>query len=98
MLYAVMAEEAMRNVKLIIEYDGTDYKGWQVQPGSATIQGVLEEKLKVITGETAHVIGSGRTDAGVHAFGQVAHVRIRSRMDLSSIQRALNSLLPSDIV
>lgn len=88
----------MRNIKLVIEYDGTNYRGWQVQLKGPTIQGMIEEKLVLLTGETTHVIGSGRTDAGAHAFGQVAHFMTLSRMDVSSIQRALNGLLPPDIV
>ncbi len=88
----------MRNIKLLIEYDGANYLGWQVQAKGKTIQGVIEEKLGQIFGEPVSLIGSGRTDAGVHAFGQVAHFKTRSRMDLLSIQRALNSLLPEDIL
>ena len=88
----------MRNIKLLIEYDGTNYRGWQVQPDGPTIQGMLEEKLSRLTSERIHVIGSGRTDSGVHALGQVAHFRTQSQMDTRTIQRALNSLLPPDIV
>lgn len=88
----------MRTIKLLIEYDGTNYQGWQVQPKGATIQGVIEEKLARLTGEPVHLIGSGRTDAGVHAGGQVAHFKTKSRLDVQTIQRALNSLLPPDIV
>src|SRR4030042_1276873 len=88
----------MRNIKLVIEYDGTNYQGWQVQPKGLTIQGMIEEKLALITGEATHLIGSGRTDSGVHAFGQVANFRTKSQLDVHSIQRALNSLLPPDIV
>jgi tRNA pseudouridine38-40 synthase len=88
----------MRTIRLLIEYDGTNYQGWQVQPKGQTIQGLIEEKLALLTGETIRLIGSGRTDAGVHAFGQVAHFKTQSEMSLSSIQRALNSLLPPDIV
>ncbi len=88
----------MRNIKLLIEYDGTNYLGWQVQPKGSTIQGVLEEKLKILTGEPIRLFGSGRTDSGVHACGQVAHFRTRSRMNVQTMQRALNSLLPSDIL
>lgn len=88
----------MRNIKLLIEYDGTNYLGWQVQPKGPTIQGMIEKKLCLLTGETIHLIGSGRTDSGVHAFGQVAHFRTQSQMDVHSFQRALNSLLPPDIV
>jgi tRNA pseudouridine38-40 synthase len=88
----------MRNIKLIIEYDGTNYRGWQVQPDGPTIQGMLEEKLSRLSSERIHVIGSGRTDSGVHALGQVAHFRTQSQMDIRTIQRALNSLLPPDIL
>ncbi len=88
----------MRNIKLLIEYDGTNYLGWQVQPGGPTIQGMLEEKLLRLTGERIRLTGSGRTDSGVHALGQVAHFRTQSQMDIRTIQRALNSLLPPDIV
>jgi tRNA pseudouridine38-40 synthase len=88
----------MRNIRLLLEYDGTSYQGWQVQPKGLTVQGVIEEKLALITGETVHLIGSGRTDSGVHAFGQVANFKTKSRLALDSIRRALNSLLPSDIV
>jgi len=87
----------MRNIKLTIEYEGTNYQGWQVQPRGDTVQGAIEEKLSLLTKEKVRLIGSGRTDAGVHAIAQVAHFRTGSRMDLHSIQRALNSLLPSDI-
>ena len=88
----------MRTIKLLIEYDGTNYQGWQVQPRGPTIQGTLEEKLRLLTGEPIQLIGSGRTDSGVHALGQVAHFKTQSQMDVHSIQRALNSLLPHDIV
>ena len=62
----------MRNLKLLLSYDGTDYFGWQVQPETATIQGVLASAIERVTGESALPQGSGRTDAGVHALGQVA--------------------------
>jgi tRNA pseudouridine38-40 synthase len=88
----------MRNIKLLIEYDGTEYQGWQVQPKGPTIQGILEEKLRLLTGDPIRIFGSGRTDSGVHALGQVAHFKTKSPMDIHSMQRALNSLLPPDIV
>jgi tRNA pseudouridine38-40 synthase len=88
----------MRNIKLMIEYDGTNYLGWQVQPKGATLQGIIEEKLGLLTGESIQLFGSGRTDSGVHAIGQVAHFKTQSQMDVHSMQRALNSLLPRDIV
>jgi tRNA pseudouridine38-40 synthase len=88
----------MRNIKLLIEYDGTNYQGWQVQPKGPTLQGILEEKLGLLTGEAIQLFGSGRTDSGVHALGQVAHFKTKSQMDIRSMQRALNSLLPPDMV
>lgn len=88
----------MRNIKLTIEYDGTAYHGWQIQPGLRTIQGVMGEKIAQITQGEVSLIGAGRTDAGVHALGQVANFTTESTIDLSSLQRGLNSLLPPDIV
>lgn len=93
-----MGAKIMRNIKLLIEYDGTNYQGWQVQPKGPTIQGVLEEKLGLLTGQPVRLFGSGRTDSGVHALSQVAHFKTQSQMDIRTIQRALNSLLPHDIV
>jgi len=87
----------MRNIKLTIEYDGTGYHGWQIQPNYPTIQGVLQEKIGVITGERISLIASGRTDAGVHALGQVANFRTDRRISLCAIKRGVNSLLPDDI-
>jgi len=88
----------MRNIKLLIEYDGTNYLGWQVQPKGPTIQGILEERLGLLTGEKIRLFGSGRTDSGVHAIGQVAHFKTESSMETHRMQRALNSLLPPDIM
>jgi tRNA pseudouridine38-40 synthase len=88
----------MLTFKLTIEYDGTDYHGWQVQPGRATIQGALEEAMARIVGERVQVIGAGRTDAGVHALGQVASLRALFRHPPETLRRALTSLLPHDIV
>jgi tRNA pseudouridine38-40 synthase len=96
--YPVSRNSDMRNIKLLIEYDGTKYQGWQVQPKGPTIQGVLEEKLRLLTGDPIRLFGSGRTDSGVHALGQVAHFKTKCPMDIHSILRALNSLLPPDIV
>jgi tRNA pseudouridine38-40 synthase len=87
----------MRNLKMILEYDGTAYHGWQRQANSLSIQQVLEEKIAVITGEAVSVIGSGRTDAGVHARGQVAHFRTASSLPMDRFLQAINSLLPRDI-
>jgi tRNA pseudouridine38-40 synthase len=82
---------------LTLEYDGTDYAGWQVQPDVATVQGVLEETLERILKEPTRVHGAGRTDAGVHAAAQVAHFETSSRMTTDEFARALNSLLPGDV-
>ncbi|NIQ37346.1 MAG: tRNA pseudouridine(38-40) synthase TruA [Proteobacteria bacterium] len=87
----------MRNIKLTLEYDGTGYHGWQIQPNSSTIQGVLEEKIGIITGQRITLIASGRTDAGVHALGQVANFRTESSIPLEALKRGVNSLLPDDI-
>ena len=74
------------------------YHGWQRQPSLPTIQGVLEKSIRKISGEKTTVIGAGRTDAGVHAMGQVAHFKTRSRLNPDHWQKALNSVLPADIV
>ncbi|MBZ0159395.1 tRNA pseudouridine(38-40) synthase TruA [Candidatus Methylomirabilis sp.] len=88
----------MPTFKLTIEYDGTDYHGWQVQPGMTTIQGTLEEAVARIVGERIHVMGAGRTDAGVHALGQVASLRAPFSHPPDTLRRALTSVLPPDIV
>ena len=85
------------NVRLTLEYDGTEYKGWQVQPSSPTIQGVLEEALAVLLKQKVRIHGSGRTDAGVHALGQVANFVCADGQDVTRIQRSLNALIPNDI-
>jgi tRNA pseudouridine38-40 synthase len=87
----------MRNIKLTIAYDGTAYHGWQIQENARTIQGVLQEKIGVITGERISLIGSGRTDAGVHALGQVANFMTGSRISGDALKRGVNSLTPDDI-
>ena len=76
------------NVRLTLEYDGTDYRGWQVQPGGPTIQGILEEALAVLLKHRVRIQGSGRTDAGVHALGQVANFTCPDDRDLTRLQRA----------
>ena len=88
----------MRNIKLTIEYDGTAFHGWQIQPGLRTIQGVIKERIAQITQGEVNLIGAGRTDAGVHAFGQVANFQTESFIELIALQRGLNSLLSPDIV
>jgi tRNA pseudouridine38-40 synthase len=84
--------------KLILEYEGTAYHGWQVQPGLPTIQGLLQDALARIVGVPVSVTGAGRTDAGVHALAQVASFRADTRLDLPTLRRALNASLPRDIV
>lgn len=87
----------MRNIKLTIEYDGKEYKGWQKQPKHLNIQGEIENAIKSITGEEVELIGSGRTDAGVHAFGQVANFKIESDFPIDKIATAINSQLKKSI-
>lgn len=87
----------MRNIKLVLEYDGTNYAGWQRQKNALTIQQVLEEALYKLTGEKITVIGAGRTDSGVHARGQVANFLTASRIPAERFSFALNSVLPWDI-
>jgi tRNA pseudouridine38-40 synthase len=87
----------MRNIKLTLSYDGTDFHGWQRQPGLRTVAGVLEEALHELTGELVATTASGRTDAGVHALGQVACFLTASRHSTETIARALNALLPPDL-
>ena len=86
-----------RNIRLLLEYDGTHYHGWQRQAEALTIQQVLEESLQRLTGEKTALIGSGRTDAGVHARGQVANFRTESPIPLQAFHKGMNSLLPKDI-
>jgi tRNA pseudouridine38-40 synthase len=87
----------MRRLRFDVAYDGTDFHGWQVQPGLPTIQGILEEIISGIEGKPVHVAGSGRTDAGVHAFAQVAAVSIENRIPVDNFRRAVNRLLPVTI-
>ncbi|MGA1839432.1 MAG: tRNA pseudouridine(38-40) synthase TruA [bacterium] len=86
-----------RTFRLTIKYDGTRYAGWQVQPGQKTIQGELEEALRVVLNTPCRVTAAGRTDAGVHALGQVAHCRTDSGIPAYNLRMALNSILPKDI-
>lgn len=87
----------MRNIKLILEYEGTRYQGWQTQKKGLTVQSTLEGFIEKLTGEKCGLIGAGRTDAGVHALGQVAAFKTSSVLDTATIKRALNALLPTDI-
>ena len=87
----------MRRIRIELAYDGTDYHGWQVQPGLPTIQGQLEHVLAEIEGAPVRVEGSGRTDAGVHALAQVAAFNLHNPIPPPNLKKALNRLLPPDI-
>lgn len=88
----------MRTIKLTLAYDGTDYAGWQVQaPGRTAVQEVLERAIEAVTGARVRVMASGRTDAGVHALGQVASFRTESLLATDVLVRALNANLPPDV-
>lgn len=88
----------MRNIKLVIEYDGKDFNGWQKQPNKLNIQGEIEKVIYSITGEEVNLIASGRTDAGVHAIGQVANFKTNSNIPIDKIGLAINSRLKKSIV
>ena len=93
-----MAEpRAARKLRLVIEYDGTNFSGWQRQTDRRTVQGTLEDGVHAIVGERVEVRGAGRTDAGVHAAGQVASLSLSSKIPALGLQRALNSMLPPDV-
>ena len=85
------------NLKLTIEYDGTNYHGWQNQPSGQTVQAVLEQAISTFLGVATRIRGSGRTDAGVHALGQVANFFSEKEIDLHRLRRGLNALTPQDI-
>jgi tRNA pseudouridine38-40 synthase len=88
----------MRNFKITICYDGSEFFGWQMQPGKSTVQGALVEVASKLTQENVQIFGSGRTDAGVHALGQVAHFKTASEsLDARGFQRAFNALLPAAV-
>jgi tRNA pseudouridine38-40 synthase len=87
----------MRRIKTKIAYDGGDFHGWQVQPGLPTIQGILEQVVSEIEGKPVQVAGSGRTDAGVHALGQVAAFTLENPIPLANLKRAMNRLLPPTV-
>jgi len=86
------------NFKLIIEYDGSAYHGWQRQKTDRTLQGEIENALSTMTGQKITLLGSGRTDAGVHALGQVANFHCDTRLTAETFQKGLNGLLDDDIV
>lgn len=87
----------MRNLKLTLAYDGADFHGWQIQPQLRTIQGELQQALQKLFNHEVNVRGSGRTDAGVHAHGQVASVETIRSMDTDAVLRGANALLPTEI-
>ena len=88
----------MPTVKLVLEYDGTCYAGWQRQPDHPTIQEAIEQAIQQVSQATVSIIGAGRTDSGVHALGQVASFRTDRDWSASNWMRALNAVLPKDIV
>lgn len=90
-------EENLRRIRFHVAYDGTDFHGWQVQPGLPTVQGTLEEVISFIEGQPVHVAASGRTDAGVHALAQVAAITIANSIPVENLRRAANRLLPPSI-
>lgn len=87
----------MRNLKLILSYDGSEFSGWQVQPDAATVQGTLASAIGRITGEKVLPQGSGRTDAGVHALAQVVTFVTESSVPTENFQKALNDILPASV-
>jgi tRNA pseudouridine38-40 synthase len=87
----------LRNLRIVVEYDGTDFAGWQRQPGQRTVQGCLEDAIREMTGEEVFVRGAGRTDAGVHAAGQVGSFRLAARIPEHGLLRGLNTHLPPDV-
>ncbi|HXG51719.1 MAG TPA: tRNA pseudouridine(38-40) synthase TruA [candidate division Zixibacteria bacterium] len=86
------------NIKLTLEYDGTNYHGWQLQPNGVSVQAVVEKAVATFLGAPARVTAAGRTDAGVHALGQVANFVTDRNPDLGKLQKGLNALTPRDIV
>jgi len=87
----------MHNIKLTVAYDGTDFRGWQIQPGQPTIQGLLTDVVQQLTQEHVNVQGAGRTDAGVHAWGQVVNFKTNSELAPEEFRRGCNALLPPSI-
>ena len=88
----------MKNIKLVVEYDGKSFNGWQSQPNKLNIQGEIEKAIFEITGEEVNLTASGRTDAGVHSFGQVANFKLKKDFPVEKIAKAINSKLKKSIV
>lgn len=88
---------AERTVQLVLHYDGSGYSGWQRQPEQRTVQGVIEQALERLCGQPTAALGSGRTDAGVHARGQAVGVRVSAKWTPDALRRALNAVLPEDV-
>ncbi len=87
----------MRNIAMVISYDGTDYHGWQIQPGLRTVENVLKEAIEKVVNHPVTVIAGARTDAGVHAIGQVVNFRTDSQIPTENIQKGVNTFLPNDV-
>ncbi|MCF8242513.1 MAG: tRNA pseudouridine(38-40) synthase TruA [Melioribacteraceae bacterium] len=87
----------MNNYRLTIQYDGTDYAGWQIQKNAKTVQGEVTNAIQIITKGEINLIGSGRTDSGVHSLGQVANFRINEELDIYKFKYSLNGILPQSI-
>jgi tRNA pseudouridine38-40 synthase len=87
----------VRNLRIVVSYVGTRFAGWQVQPGRLTVQGILEERIGRLLQEPVRIAGAGRTDAGVHARGQVANFTTGARIPVEGLRRGLNARLPADI-
>ncbi len=86
-----------RSVQLVLHYDGADFSGWQRQPGERTVQGVLEAAVSRLCGTSIAVVGAGRTDAGVHARGQAAGLRVPDKWSALALRRSMNAILPDDV-
>lgn len=87
----------MKKIFVSIEYDGTNFSGWQIQPEKRTVQGVIQKAIFELLNEDVNIFASGRTDSGVHAFNQTAHFEINSDFDIKKLPQALNSKLPKDV-
>jgi tRNA pseudouridine38-40 synthase len=93
-----VSEKAMRTFKLLLAFDGSDFAGWQIQPGLRTVQGVIQDLFSRVTGSSVIIVGSSRTDSGVHALGQVAVARdVDWKVDAKALSRAVTMRLPADI-